>query len=312
LALEVNQNWRPTASMDILRQRAAFIKNIRLFFEQKKVLEVETPLLVSHPNPDAHIEHFSVDLQSGLFLHSSPELAMKRLLAAGSGPIFQISKVFRKNELGRIHHHEFTMLEWYQPDITYHQLMDEVHELLSFVGITRTSIKLTYLDAFMQYSGLDLTQADAETIRRCLDSCSLDLVGFDAADTNTWLDLILAEKVEPYLGQNSATYLYDYPASQAAMARIRDGDFPVAERFELYLEGMEIANGYQELTDYTLLKQRYNRGVMNEARSTYDLDPRFLSAMKFGLPECSGVAIGLDRLFMVCSGCVNIKHVLSL
>lgn len=298
--------------MDILRQRAAFIKNIRLFFERKKVLEVETPLLVSHPNPDAHIEHFSVDLQSGLFLHSSPELAMKRLLAAGSGPIFQISKVFRKNELGRIHHQEFTMLEWYQPDITYHQLMDEVHELLSFVGIARTSIKLTYLDAFMQYSGLDLTQADAETIRRCLDSCSLDLVGFDAADTNTWLDLILAEKVEPYLGQNSATYLYDYPASQAAMARIREGDFPVAERFELYLEGMEIANGYQELTDYTLLKQRYNRGVMNEARSTYDLDPRFLSAMKFGLPECSGVAIGLDRLFMVCSGCVNIKHVLSL
>ncbi len=300
--------------MEILRQRAAFIKNIRLFFEQKKVLEVETPLLVSHPNPDAHIEHFSVDLNPDLFLHSSPELTMKRLLAAGSGPIFQISKVFRKNERGRIHHQEFTMLEWYQPDITYHELMDEVHELLTFVGIERTSTKLTYLDAFMQYSGLDLTQADAETIRRCLDRCPHDLVGFAAdgsVDIDTWLDILLAEKVEPHLGQDCATYLYDYPASQAAMARIRDGDYPVAERFELYLEGMEIANGYQELTDYTILKQRFNGVAMNDASFTHDLDPRFLSAMKYGLPECSGVAIGLDRLFMVYSGCSNIKHVVS-
>ncbi len=309
---DASLDWRPTASFEILRQRAAFLKKVRQFFEQKEVLEVETPLLVSYSNPDFHIEHFSVDSNPQLFLHSSPELAMKRLLAAGSGPIFQITKVFRKNEFGRLHRQEFTMLEWYQTGITYHQLMDAVHELLEFVGIQRSSTKLTYLQAFQQYSGLDIAKADESALKKYVDNAAIELVGFNAISKDLLLELILTEKVEPHLGQDCMTFLYDYPASQAAMAKVRDGVYPVAERFELYFQGVEIANGYQELTDSTLLKQRFEHAIRSGLISTSGLDPQFFAAIDSGLPECSGVAIGLDRLFMLYSGCSKIQQVMSL
>ena len=309
---ELGQDWRPTASNEILRQRAAFLKRVRLFFDERNVLEVETPLLVPHPNPDSHIEHFTVDANPELFLHSSPELAMKRLLAADSGPIFQITKVFRKNEQGRIHRQEFTMLEWYQPGFTYHELMDAVHELLQFVGINRASTKLTYFDAFQQHTGLDLAKIDENALKKYVESSLIDLVGFNTVDRDVLCDLILTEKVEPNLGQEVAEFLYDYPASQSAMARTRKGANPVAERFELYLDGLEIANGYQELNDYTLLKQRFDQAVTNGIISSKALDKQFLAAMESGLPDCSGVAIGLDRLFMVHAGYKNIQQVVSL
>lgn len=239
---------------------------------------------------------------------------MKRLLAAGSGPIFQICKVFRGGERGRLHHPEFSLLEWYRPGLGYQELMIEVAGLVRHV-LDRPDLpleKLSYRELFRSRLGLDPLRVDISTLRRTGEEIS-GARGLDLA-RDGWLDLLLTHRIEAGLGRGRMTFIHDYPPSQAALARVRgDGD-PVAERFELYLEGMELANGFQELTDAAEQRRRFEVDLDRRAAAGLDrppLDEAFLSALEQGMPETAGVALGLDRLLMVATCSRHIDEVLA-
>lgn len=290
---------------------------IREFFRERGVLEVETPLLCASVATDPHLAAMSVDCADGRrWLQTSPEFAMKRLLAAGSGPIYQICKAFRAGEVGERHNPEFTLVEWYRPGMDHHALMDEVEALLERVmGRSLSCRRLGYAEAFALYAGIDPHSADCEALRRCFsEGAAGNVAGVDPEDRDAWLDLILTHLVEPRLGQDGPLFLYDYPASQAALARVRPGDPPLAERFELYIGGMEIANGYHELASAP--EQAARMAADRARRRRLGLpdvpeDRRLLAALEHGLPDCAGVALGLDRLLMVMSGAGRIEEVLA-
>jgi lysyl-tRNA synthetase class 2 len=316
-----SDDWRPTASMEMLRLRAEILAKIRVFFAEREVLEVETPLLASAPVTDLHLQALScryrgpgADGGRDLFLQTSPEFAMKRLLAAGSGPIYQICKAIRDGEAGTMHNPEFTILEWYRPGLDHHALMDEIDEFLSSILGADTGERLTYAEAFERHAGIDPLRASAEQ----LGSRSRDLLSGEAPDLgddrNGWLDLLLSHAVEPQLGNGRPSFVHDWPADQAALARVRPGDPPLAERFEVYVEGVELANGYYELIDDAEQLQRFESEL--EARRLAGLpeppiDVRLLAALEHGLPECAGVALGVDRLVMLAAGTRNIADVLA-
>ena len=326
------ETWRPAARLECLRLRAAVLAEIRAFFRARGVWEVETPLLYSASASDPHLASLHAAYHGPgappggrrLWLQTSPELAMKRLLAAGSGPVYQICKAFRDGESGPLHNPEFTLLEWYRPGMDHHALMDEVVALLEhlFSALGQElgpCQRLSYAEAFRRHAGIDPHRADAAQLRACfLDQAGDIAAGVDPADGDAWLDLILTHLVEPHLGLEGPSFLYDYPASQAALARIRPGDQPgeppVAERFELYLEGMEIANGYHELTSPREQRLRWERDRRRRRRlGLPDVPPdrHLLAALSHGLPECAGVALGVDRLLMVLSGAEHIDEVLA-
>jgi lysyl-tRNA synthetase class 2 len=307
--------------MEMLRLRAEILAKIRVFFAEREVLEVETPLLASAPVTDLHLQALScryrgpgADGGRDLFLQTSPEFAMKRLLAAGSGPIYQICKAIRDGEAGTMHNPEFTILEWYRPGLDHHALMDEIDEFLSSILGADTGERLTYAEAFERHAGIDPLRASAEQ----LGSRSRDLLSGEAPDLgddrNGWLDLLLSHAVEPQLGNGRPSFVHDWPADQAALARVRPGDPPLAERFEVYVEGVELANGYYELIDDAEQLQRFESDI--EARRLAGLpeppiDVRLLAALEHGLPECAGVALGVDRLVMLAAGTRNIADVLA-
>ncbi|MBL6969628.1 MAG: EF-P lysine aminoacylase GenX [Gammaproteobacteria bacterium] len=302
-------------SVGLLRERATFIGAIRTFFSERNVLEVETPILSTAATTDPHIDSFSTETATGipLYLQASPELFMKRLLSAGTGPIFQLAPVFRSEEASPHHNPEFMMLEWYRPDFTMEQLMDEVEELVSnFVDLPSIE-RFTVAEAFQQVVGIDdLLSTTAEQLKDVAVAMGLPSAGEMELEWDGWIDYFLVLAVIPRLS-HAAFFLTHYPSSQAALARISPDDPRVAERFELMLNGIEIANGFRELTDAAEQRKRFERELGMRAEDGMDIVPidmKFLAAMEDGLPECSGVAVGVERLMMVSMGKEHISEVM--
>ena len=305
--------WEPSALIETLQCRAQFIQKIRDFFTARDYLEVETPTLGRHTVTDVYIDSFSclnpVDNHT-YYLQTSPEFFMKRLLAAGSGPIFQISKAFRSEEAGHNHNPEFTMLEWYRPGFDHHDLMHEVDQLTQHLLNTAAADKTTYSDLFQTHCNIDPHTASANDIYSIAKKHQLEHL---ANDSDGYLQLLMNYVVEPNLGLEKPLFVYDYPKSQAALARIRKGPPDVAERFEMYYQTREIANGFHELNCQKKQQERFTQDIndrikKNKAQPT--LDEKFLSCLDH-LPDCSGVALGIDRLFMLSKGLNDIKHCMS-
>lgn len=325
--MNADSDWQPSASLPVLKQRAELLAEIRAFFASREVLEVETPILSSCGNTDPNIDSLRIsaasagmDSKHDLFLATSPEYPMKRLLAAGSGSIYQICKVFRRGEAGRLHNPEFTMLEWYRPGYDYHQLMAEVGELLAHVLAT-PSVEaefFTYAEVFERVTGLDPHCADISELSDYVAAQGLNMTN-TLTERDGWLDLIMGHFVGPTLGHERPVFVYDYPASQAVLACIRAagpmGEPAVAERFELYMNGVELANGYHELRDADEQHRRFISDLKLRAARGQDhgipVDHRLIEALQHGMPACSGVAMGLDRLLMLKNGNNELQSVVS-
>lgn len=300
---------------------------IRRFFEARGVLEVETPLLGAGTNPDPNIEPIALPWRGGVrYLQSSPEFAMKRLLVAGTGPIYQICKAFRDDEQGRLHNPEFTLLEWYRPGWEQWQLMDEIVELLGALKLlesppqaARTLHWISYRQLFIDQLGIDPWQIDVTGLARSAAAHQIELSAGSELDHDGWLDLLLSHLIAPRFPPKSWTLLYDYPPSQAALAKVAErncgatGRYLVAERFELFYGAVEIANGFHELTDVAEQKRRFQHDLEQRRRRAQiepSLDTLFLDALNQGLPHCAGVAFGLDRLLMAIAGADHLAAVL--
>jgi lysyl-tRNA synthetase class 2 len=313
-------DWRPSATRTQLAARAAMLARTREFFAARSVLEVETPLCVRHAVTDVQLQSLTValpDASTPRYLHTSAEYAMKRLLAAGSGDIYQLCHVFRGGEQGPQHSLEFSMLEWYRLGFSLQQLMDEVAELVRLLlgaAAPATAEIFSYRECLQRALGIDaLSDSDSR-----LADCAREL-GFEAAlllrcDRDQILDLLMATRVGPGLGRNGLCFVHRYPASQAALARLDPDDVRVALRFELYLNGVELANGFEELSAATEQSARFNADLelrRSRSLSLPAIDTRLLAALEHGLPPCSGVAVGFDRLLMLAVGATNIEAVLS-
>jgi lysyl-tRNA synthetase class 2 len=306
-------DWRPGAGRVALEARAGLFADIRSFFHDRGVLEVDTPLVASYGVTDPAIEPLRVSSGDAhpRFLQTSPEFAMKRLLAAGSGPMYQLGKAFRAGEVGPRHNPEFTLLEWYRPGFDLAALIAEVAALVeACLGRSGHAVH-SYRELFLGHLGIDPLEADTALLRDYararIDCGDLEL------DRDGWLDLLMSHCVEPALAAEGLVFVTDYPPSQAALARTveRDGAL-VGERFELYVDGLEIANGYRELLDADELARRAvadNRRRAAMGLEPQELDPRLLAAMRAGLPDCSGVALGVDRLLMRKLGASSLDEV---
>ena len=318
-------DFAPTASWPALHLRADLLRRVRRFFEQRGFLEVDTPLLSADTVIDRHLDPLAAwlpddvrDPQGGrrLWLQTSPEFCMKRLLAAGAPSLFQITKAFRAGERGPRHNPEFTLLEWYQRGASYREGMALLSELAEATLGRGPARRVTYRQAFLQHAAVDPLRADASRLVAAARRAGLPVpAGFQADDRDGLLDLLLVERVEPQLSSETPTILYDYPASQAALARIRrdDDGSQVAERFELYVDGIELANGYHELLDADELRARnraVNRLRQADGKPALPETSRLLEAMDRGLPPCTGVALGFDRLVMCAAGEQQIDRVL--
>jgi elongation factor P--(R)-beta-lysine ligase len=305
--------FQPTATLANLRLRSHIIHTIRHFFAERNVLEVDTPLLCRSTTTDPHINSFTVD--QTWYLQTSPEFAMKRLLAAGSGCIYQISKAFRKEEQGRHHNPEFTILEWYRVGFDHHSLMDEVDSLLQLILQTRPAIRLSYEAIFQAYLQISPHDATIAQLQRCAQDQGLhEMENIHQNDRDFWLYLLMSHCIEPHLGNKQPIFITDFPSSQAALSKIRQGKNPVAERFELYFKGIELANGYHELTDPMEQRQRFNNNNVERARlglAAIPIDEYVLAALEEGMPTCAGVALGIDRLVMLAANARSINEVMS-
>jgi len=308
--------WRPTADFTALGRRAQLLSQIRGFFAARGVLEVETPLLASAPVTDPNIEAVSAQSPSGegqMYLQTSPEFAMKRLVAAGSGPIYQICKAFRRGERGRRHNPEFTMLEWYRPNMSLDALIDEVVAVVALAVGDADVAQMTYQQVFELHCGLNPHAASLDQLKACAME-HLDL-SFDSDDRDLWLQLLMSSVVEPALNPKQISIVYDFPETQAALAKIAvNGDGQrVARRFEAFYAGMELANGYDELRDAGELVRRISDDHSRRAAAGQDLPPidRYLLKAMAKMPECSGVAIGFDRLAMIACGAERIDEVIA-
>jgi lysyl-tRNA synthetase class 2 len=311
----VTGDWRPGASRAVIEARARLLDDIRSFFRDRRVLEVETPLLSSAGNSDPAIESLCVDGPALRYLRTSPEYAMKRLLAAGSGDIYELGRVFRAGERGRYHHPEFTMLEWYRTGMGHLDLADEVVELVRACGRGAFDDwpvrRVTFRELFLEHTGLDPFLCDESELADRTAERGIVSAPMDALE---WIDLLIGQVIQPALPGECFTIVHDFLPEQAALARIRPDDPPVAERFEVYLSQSELANGYRELTDADEQRARFEReNRLREARgmTVAPLDSRLLEALRHGLPECSGVALGVDRLLMAVTRLDRIDAVLS-
>ncbi|MDP3705089.1 MAG: elongation factor P--(R)-beta-lysine ligase [Legionellaceae bacterium] len=312
--MECDQSWRPSATMESLRRRAHTLANIRTFFTERGYLEVETPVMARHGITDVYLSNIKAFFRAKPYcLQTSPEYHMKRLLAAGSGPIFQLARVFRDDELGRWHNPEFTLLEWYQLDIDHHGLMNEMDTLLQGVLGCLPLVKKTYQQIFLDSCQIDPMSASVLELRDCLTR--FDLRGVfdeDESDRDHYLFLLMSHVVEPALASESAPIaVYDFPVTQASLAKISHG---VAERFEVYYRGVELANGFHELTDPAMQLARFEEDrAIRKARGFDDvvIDDYLLQALRHGLPPCSGVALGIDRLLALACSAPSISSCLS-
>lgn len=291
------------------------LAGIRAFFAARGVLEVDTPLLSRAAATDLHVHSASVELNAERrYLHTSPEFPMKRLLAAGSGDIFQVCKVVRADEAGRWHNPEFTMLEWYRLGFDQHDLMNEVVALLETLDEGPARIeKLSYGEAFRRHVSVDPHRATVAELADAATDRGLDVTG--RLDRDAWLDLLMSAVVAPAFAADAYTFVYDYPASQAALARThRVDDVEVAARFELFRGELELANGFHELSDADEQRRRFEADLQARQSSGLELPPMdryLLEALASGLPECSGVALGIDRLLAVLQGGEALDTVLT-
>lgn len=306
---------RPTASPDALAARARLLGVIRDHFRATGAMEVETPILSAAGNSDPGIEQMGT---TNRWLRTSPEYAMKRLLAAGSGDIYELGRVFRAGEAGRRHNPEFTMLEWYRVGWPLERLMDETAELVNTCGAAfgrHWPVRsMTWGDWLSSAVGIDGHRADTQACRDCVARHPIHISGLERLDRDSCLDLLVTHVAEAALPESAMTLVYDYPASQAALAQIREGNPRVARRFELYLGRVEIANGYLELTDADEQLARFeaeNRHREAAGQPTRPLDQHLVAALRDGLPDCSGVALGVDRLLMACLGVNSLREVIA-
>lgn len=313
----MNNYWQPSAPCLHLRRRAELLQQIRQFFLERQILEVETPLLCQYTVTDIHTTSFKVPINpestETYYLQTSPEYAMKRLLAAGMGDIFQISKAFRFRELGRYHNSEFTMLEWYRIGYDHYQLMDEISCLLHQVAGIDSIKRLSYQTLFQKYCSLDIFKCHQDELTQAVTPY-LEIDSLRQLDRNDCLNVLLTHVIEPRLRNEGAVFIYDFPASQSALAKICPNNPEVARRFELYLEGIEIANGFHELTDATEQAHRFEQDSRKRCElqlPDIKIDHRLLAALEHGLPECAGVALGIDRLMMHLTKAEKIDEVVS-
>lgn len=318
--------WQPSGDRQALLRRARLNRRIRAFFEARGVLEVETPLLgrctVTDPGLTGFVTRFHLPGQSAgtpLYLQTSPEFAMKRLLAAGSGSIFQICKAFRDEESGRQHNPEFTLLEWYRVGHGLFDLIDEVEALMRHLAEGEAELdapeRFRYRDVCRRYLGLDPVTASLDEFAACADAHGL--VGAHALCGETrsiWLDLLFSHLVQPHLGRGRVTSVHHYPAFMPSLAAGCPGDADTVERVEIFLAGMELGNGFHELADAREQRARFERDLdmrRSLGLTVPDIDERLLAALASGLPDCAGIAIGLDRLLMALFGQTAIDEVLA-
>ena len=306
-------SWQPCAELNVIRERARVYRQIRTFFNTRGCLEVDTPLLMPTTNTDVNIASCKVvGGDRDLYLQTSPEFAMKRLLAAGSGSIFQIAHAFREGERGGLHNPEFSLLEWYRVGYDYQQLMDEMELLITSLSLHQCEFsRISYRALFRQVLDFDIDHITLVDLRA---ECARFVPGSDPAgfEFDQCLDLLLGMAIAPAM--RGFQFVYDYPVSQAALARVNAHDPGVAERFELFFDGIELANGFSELTDAAQQRARFEQD--NEARERrglppHDIDEQLLAALQAGLEDCAGVALGLDRLLMVLLDLDSIDQVLT-
>ena len=309
-------DWQPTADRQMLETRADLLRQIRLFFADRQVLEVDTPILATTIGTDTALDpvraSFTLDgrEQTG-YLQTSPEFPMKRLLAAGSGPIFQLARSFRNGEAGNRHNHEFLMLEWYRPGFSLEALIDETEALVSKLLGLAPAVRTSYRALFLDYLGIDPWQASLPDLQQQARA-RLD-IAFTSTNPDHWLDLLYSHCIEPQLQQ--PVFISDYPATQAALAQLASDDdgHTVARRFELVAGGMELANGYLELLDAGEQRDRFQRDLDNRRAlglPVVPVDERLLAALASGLPPCAGVAVGVDRLLMLKTGKTRLREVM--
>ncbi|HUG69899.1 MAG TPA: EF-P lysine aminoacylase EpmA [Pirellulaceae bacterium] len=318
------EDFRPTASLENLRLRAALLARLRGFFSRYDFLEVETPILSADTVVDRYLDPLPVtlfddprvpDAGRRMWLQTSPEFAMKRLLAAGCERIYQVTRAFRGAECGAHHNPEFTMVEWYRVGDSMASGMALLGELAcELLDVDRVS-RISYGEAFQRHIGVDPHVTTAGELAIAAKSRGIAIPSeMPANDRDEWLNLLLAALVEPNLGIECPEILYDYPASQAALAQVRNDEPPVAERFELYANGVELANGYHELLDANVLRERNrqtNRLRQADGKGTLPEESRLLAAMEYGLPNCVGVALGFDRLVMLAAGASSLREVIA-
>ena len=338
-------HWQPSANLTVLRQRALLLQHIRQWFNDQGVLEVETPQISAGATTDPHIDSFAVSASDDIgpdiapdigpyisagtgagltrnnqpvrHLRTSAEFHMKRLLASGSGDIYELGKVFRVDESGRYHNPEFTMLEWYRVGLNHHQLIDDVENLLKHLHTLQADNtgypgleRISYRNLWKTHCNIDIANASCAELKACLEAAGCDVPDSIADDFDTLLDLGMSSFICDQLPADKYTCIVDYPASQASLARIdySDSNFAVACRFEFYFGSVELANGYHELTDAAEQRKRFeadNAERQASGKPVMPIDQAFLKSLEAGLPDCAGVAIGIDRLLMILLPQVN-------
>lgn len=308
-----DNNWRPTAQLAALQARSEAYRTIREFFAARQVLEVETPVMAARGVTDPYIQAFGVDDK---YLQTSAEYAMKRLLAAGYGSMYQISKVFRREEAGNFHNPEFTMLEWYRVGFDHLQLMDEMDALLQAVLNCEPAQRITYHDLFTKFLQINPHDVSIADLQSCAQQHGIDLTAAAAENLTVtdWLQLLMSHIIEPQLIGPMPWIVYNFPVAQAALAKIIPGESPVAARFEVYMQGIELANGYYELQNAVEQEKRFAAdNALRREQKIHQMQPdeRLVSALTVGLPECAGVALGIDRLLMLKLQVKNIAEVLT-
>jgi lysyl-tRNA synthetase class 2 len=326
-----DSDWAPSASWSVVQQRARLLRDLRTFFDQREFVEIETPVLSRDTVVDRHLEPIPVDENARAerpvssefrWLQTSPEFGMKRAVAHYQQSVYQITRAFRLGETGRLHNPEFTILEWYQTPANYEDGMQLLSDLAAAVLDCVPAQRRTYRDAFVEYTGLDPHSSTSAELRQfaCHAAGTVQPPADPGAapdfgdDCDGWLDWLLSEWVQPRLGEGAPTILCDYPATQAALAKVDPGPPPVAQRFELYVDGIELANGYHELDDAEQLARRAadeNRLRGMDGRPRLPESSRLIDAMADGFPPCAGVAMGVDRLLMVKLGLDHIDQVLT-
>lgn len=329
-----DNNWVPSADWAVVVQRANLLRDLRSFFDSREFVEIETPVLSHDTVVDRHLDPMSVhsahsvsqapvsqapDSQAPTWLQTSPEFGMKRAVAHYGKSVYQITRAFRKSETGRLHNPEFTILEWYQTPANYSDGMHLLSQLAESMLDRGPAKQVSYEDAFLSHTSLNPHSSSISELKRFArpprqpGATGPQPPDF-GDDRDGWLDWLLSEKIQPELGTSQPLILYDYPATQAALAKIAPGPLAVAQRFELYVDGIELANGYHELDDAKALAQRtseQNRLRQSDGSQPLPESSRLVDALASGFPPCAGVALGVDRLLMVKFGAERIQDVLT-